>query len=138
MLAGIAFINASVASVHALSYPLGTHFHVPHGHGNALVMGPVFRFNLPHAQTAYAELAPHLLPGRVFVSERAAAEALVEGMAEIFAASGLETRLGALGITEADIPGMAEEVTVGITRLLVNNPRDMNFDDVAGLYHEIL
>ena len=66
------------------------------------------------------------------------AEALVEGMAEIFAASGLETRLGALGITEADIPGMAEEVTVGITRLLVNNPRDMNFDDVAGLYHEIL
>ena len=138
MLAGIAFINASVASVHALSYPLGTHFHVPHGRGNALVMGPVFGFNLPHAQTAYAELAPHLLPGRVFVSERAAAEALVEGMAEIFAASGLETRLGALGITEADIPGMAEEVTVGITRLLVNNPRDMNFDDVAGLYHEIL
>ncbi|WP_352298568.1 iron-containing alcohol dehydrogenase, partial [Pseudoalteromonas sp. 20-MNA-CIBAN-0454] len=40
-LAGMAFVHASVAAVHGLSYPLGAKFHVPHGHSNALVMGPV-------------------------------------------------------------------------------------------------
>ena len=37
MLAGQAFANAPVAAVHALAYPLGGHFHLSHGHSNALV-----------------------------------------------------------------------------------------------------
>ena len=38
MLAGMAFANAPVAAVHAPAYPLGGHFHVPHGLSNALVL----------------------------------------------------------------------------------------------------
>src|SRR5690606_31849109 len=49
-LAGQAFSNAPVAAVHALAYPLGGHFHVPHGLSNALVLSHVLRFNLPAAQ----------------------------------------------------------------------------------------
>ena len=138
MLAGMAFINATVAAVHALSYPLGARFHIPHGHSNALVMGPVFRFNMPAAQKAYAELAPHLLPGRTFASDAEAAEAFVSELEELVASVGLETRLSQLGVTEEDIPDMAREVTVGIQRLLANNPRDMSFDDVVGVYRAVL
>src|SRR6059058_5781637 len=58
MLAGMAFANAPVAAVHALAYPIGAHFHVPHGLSNALVLMGVMRFNLDHAQQFYAELAP--------------------------------------------------------------------------------
>jgi alcohol dehydrogenase class IV len=46
-LAGVAFANAPVAAVHALAYPLGGHFHLPHGHSNALMLLPVLRHNLP-------------------------------------------------------------------------------------------
>jgi alcohol dehydrogenase class IV len=137
-LAGMAFVNASVAAVHALSYPLGARFHIPHGHSNALVMGPVFRFNLPAAERQYAELAPTVLPGQSFASDAEAAEAFVARLEAMLAESGLETRLSALGVTEADIAPMASEVTEKIARLIATNPRDMNFEEVSGLYRSVM
>ena len=62
MLAGMAFANAPVAAVHALAYPIGAIFHVPHGLSNALVLMGVLRFNLPAAEALYAELAPIVDP----------------------------------------------------------------------------
>ena len=47
MMAGKAFANAPVGAVHALAYPLGGHFHLPHGLCNSLVLGSTLRFNLP-------------------------------------------------------------------------------------------
>jgi alcohol dehydrogenase class IV len=41
MLAGMAFANAPVAAVHALAYPIGARFPIPHGLSNALVLLPV-------------------------------------------------------------------------------------------------
>ena len=49
MLAGQAFANSPVAAVHALAYPIGGHFGVPHGLSNALVLPHVLRFNAPAA-----------------------------------------------------------------------------------------
>lgn len=137
-LAGMAFANASVGAVHALSYPLGAKFHVPHGHSNALVMGPVFRFNIPASKSDYAELAAIVLPGRNFNSDEDAAEAFVTCLDGLLADSGLETRMSALGVTSDDIPDMAREVTENITRLIATNPRDMTFDEVCELYHSVL
>jgi alcohol dehydrogenase class IV len=62
MMAGMAFANAPVAAVHALAYPLGGHFHVPHGLSNALVLAPVLEYNLPSAEALYAELAAVINP----------------------------------------------------------------------------
>ena len=62
MLAGQAFSNAPVAAVHALAYPIGGMFHVPHGLSNALVLPHVLRFNLGHATPLYAELAAIVAP----------------------------------------------------------------------------
>lgn len=138
MLGGMAFVNASVAAIHALAYPLGARFHIPHGHSNALVMGPVLRFNLPAAQALYAELAAAVLPGQDFASRAEAAEAFVAAMERLAGCGGLETRLSALGVTAADIPSMADEVVNQIGRLIVTNPRDMTIDDVRGLYRQIL
>lgn len=137
-LAGMAFINASVGAVHGLSYPLGARFHIPHGHSNALVMGAVFRFNLPAAAKEYAELAPAVRPGRRFSSPEDAADAFVSRLEEMLDASGLETRLSALGVAEADVAPMAEEVTEKITRLIAANPRDMDFTQVCSLYRSVM
>src|SRR5690606_38846140 len=67
LLAGQAFANAPVAAVHALAYPLGGHFHIPHGLSNSLVLPHVMRFNAPDAQTLYAELAP-IIMGKAYNS----------------------------------------------------------------------
>ncbi|MGB2045641.1 MAG: iron-containing alcohol dehydrogenase, partial [Porticoccaceae bacterium] len=54
MLAGQAFANAPVAAVHALAYPLGGNYHIPHGLSNSLVLPHVLRFNASHSAALYA------------------------------------------------------------------------------------
>ncbi|WP_422419510.1 iron-containing alcohol dehydrogenase [Pseudomonas sp. GZD-222] len=137
LMAGMAFVNASVAAIHGLAYPLGARFHIPHGHANALVMAPMLRFNLPAAQQHYAELAAHLLPEAVFADESSAALAFVQAIEALVRDSGLETRLSRLGIDEASIPAMAADVVNGLQRLIDSNPRDMNEAQVEGIYRGI-
>ena len=62
MLAGQAFANSPVAAVHALAYPIGGHFKIPHGLSNALVLAHVLRFNAVVAPAPYAEMAPSVFP----------------------------------------------------------------------------
>ena len=137
LIAGMAFVNASVAAIHALAYPLGARFHIPHGHANALVMAPVIRFNLASAQRHYAELAAHLLPGQHFDNEASAAEAFVQAVEGLVKDSGLEQRLSNLDVDQASLPVMASEVVVGIRRLIDSNPCDMTEQDVEAIYRSI-
>ncbi|WP_413205810.1 iron-containing alcohol dehydrogenase [Rhodospirillum sp. A1_3_36] len=137
LLAGMAFVNASVAAIHALAYPLGARFHVPHGHSNAIVMAPIMRFNLPAATREYAELARATKPERTFASDAEAAEALVADIEALVPATGLETRMSQLGVPEDAIPGMAEEVDLGIRRLIDCNPRDMTRAEIEGIYQSV-
>lgn len=137
LMAGMAFVNASVAAIHALAYPLGARFHIPHGHANALVMAPVIRFNLASAQRHYAELAAHLLPDQHFDNEASAAEAFVQAVEGLVRASGLEQRLSNLNVDQASLPVMASEVVVGIRRLIDSNPCDMTEQDVEAIYRSI-
>lgn len=71
MLAGQAFANSPVAAVHALAYPIGGMFHIPHGLSNALILTHVMRFNAPECSQAYAELAPHAFPELEELGEQA-------------------------------------------------------------------
>lgn len=137
LIAGMAFANASVAAIHGLAYPLGARFHIPHGHANALVMAQVLRFNLPATKKLYAELAPCLIEDADFASEDAAAEAFVQRIEEMVPASGLETRLRDLGVTEDSLPEMAEEVFSKIYRLIESNPRDMTAKDIEAIYRQV-
>ncbi|MEG1079563.1 MAG: iron-containing alcohol dehydrogenase, partial [Pseudomonas sp.] len=137
LMAGMAFVNASVAAIHGLAYPLGARFHIPHGHANALVMAPMLRFNLPAAQQQYAELAAHLLPEAVFADEASAAQAFVQTIEALVRDSGLETRLSRLGIDEESIAAMAADVVTGLQRLIDSNPRDMTEAQVEGIYRGI-
>src|SRR3954467_6601391 len=135
MLAGMAFANAPVAAVHALAYPIGAIFHVPHGLSNALVLMGVLRFNLPEAQTLYAELAPILDPGTQSLPTPERAQAFVDGLEAICRDCGVPASLAEVGVSEADLPRLAEDA-MKQTRLLVNNPRELSFDDALAIYTE--
>ena len=137
MLAGMAFANSPVAAVHALAYPIGGIFHVPHGLSNALVLPHVLRFNAAERDNGsaalYAELAPHAFPQLAQIGTQARCEAFVERLAALAADLGLETRLREVGIGEADLPRMARDA-MKQTRLLVNNPREMAEADALAIY----
>lgn len=135
-LAGQAFSNAPVAAVHALAYPLGGIFHVPHGLSNALVLAPVLRFNASAAAPLYAELA-ELIPGDALRSDSVAvrADAFVGRMERLIEATGIARTLREVGVGEADLPGLASEA-MKQQRLLVNNPREVKEADALRLYTE--
>lgn len=131
-LAGQAFSNAPVAAVHALAYPIGGIFHVPHGLSNALVLPHVLRFNMPAAAALYAELADIVVP-HASGSVDARAEALVVAMQQIARTTGIETTLRQVGITESDLDRLADDAMLQ-TRLLGNNPRELGRTDARAIY----
>ncbi len=134
MLAGQAFANSPVAAVHALAYPIGGTFHVPHGLSNALVLPHVLRFNAPDAQAVYAEIAADAFPdlaSEQSVQERCAL--FIERLTALSAKLGLQPRLRDVGIGEEHLPTMAADA-MKQTRLLVNNPRDVTMIDALAIY----
>lgn len=132
MLAGQSFANAPCAAVHALAYPIGGIFHVPHGLSNSLVLPHVLRFNAPSAAAQYAELAEIVAPG-VSGSIEARTQALIDRMDDIARRTGIETRLQQVGISEADLDRLADDAMLQ-TRLLTNNPREVTRADARAIY----
>jgi len=138
-LAGIAFVNSSVAAVHGLSYPLSINFHIPHGHANALVMCGVFTFNLSEAAPLYAELAHAVMPTQTSgMADLDAATLFIDQLKMFLENSGLKYRLSELDITDQDIPALADIVINTYARLIATNPKDMTLDEVTTIYKEIL
>ena len=135
MLAGMAFANAPVAAVHALAYPIGAIFHVPHGLSNALVLSQVLRFNLPEAEPLYAELAPIVDPRTVGLTVAQQARLFVDAMAAICRDCKVPPSLADVGIGAGDLKKLAEDA-MKQTRLLVNNPREMHYEDALAIYTE--
>ncbi len=134
MLAGQAFANSPVAAVHALAYPIGGTFHVPHGLSNALVLPHVLRFNAPEAAHLYAEIAadafPHLA-GEEGTQGRCAA--FIEELAVLAKKLGMQTTLREMSIGQEHLPKMAADA-MKQQRLLVNNPREVSEADALAIY----
>ena len=133
-LAGQAFANAPVAAVHALAYPLGGHFHIPHGLSNALVLPHVLGFNGNAAAPLYAELAPLVLGDQLRAgSVLQQTEQFIGALADFSVRSGLPTRLRDAGVPQDMLPTLARDA-MQQQRLLVNNPREMTEAHALAIY----
>jgi alcohol dehydrogenase class IV len=133
-LAGQAFANSPVAAVHALAYPLGGHFHIPHGLSNSLVLPHVMRFNFSEAAKEYAELAPFINSAIDCTgSDINTAGNLVNYICTLIKKLELPNNLAAMGIVEDEIELLAESA-MHQTRLLVNNPKTVTINDAIEIY----
>lgn len=133
LMAGIAFANSPVGAVHALAYPLGGHYQLPHGLANALMLVPTLRFNLPSATSLYAELGRVILPGSADRDDAAVARRFIDEMDRLGAKMPLARNLRAAGVREADLDALATDA-MNVQRLLTNNPRDVTHTDALALY----
>ena len=135
MLAGQAFANAPVGAVHALAYPLGGHFHLSHGHTNALVLVEVLKFNAPYAKHLYAELMQWLDP-RSNGSSDGLCDIFIDHMQNHLDQSGLVLKLQDLNLPRQSLETLAKDAMLQ-TRLLQNNPREMTEQAALEIYEAI-
>ncbi|WP_150287124.1 iron-containing alcohol dehydrogenase [Rhabdaerophilum calidifontis] len=133
LLAGQAFANSPVAAVHALAYPIGGHFHVPHGLSNALVLPHVLRFNMPEAGGLYAEIAGDAFPDLAGLPAEKRGEAFVLALEALAQALEVPRRLRDVGIPQEALPVLVRDA-MKQTRLLINNPRPLTENDAATIY----
>ena len=135
MLAGMAFANAPCAAVHALAYPIGALFHVPHGLSNSLVLSKVLQFNTPKAENMYCEIAADCLPQ--LVGKNIKIDNFISGIEDLITDLKIPKYLKDVGISESDVPKLAEDA-MKQQRLLVNNPREVNLEDAVSIYKAAL
>ncbi|MEE4350542.1 MAG: iron-containing alcohol dehydrogenase [Pacificimonas sp.] len=136
-LAGVAFSNAPVAGVHALAYPLGGHFHVPHGLSNALMLPHVLGHNMEAARELYSELAVDVDPKLGSLGTQGRAQGFVEAMRAVIEDTGLSPRLRDVGVADSDLDLLASEA-MKQERLLINNPAAITEVDARRLYEAAL
>ncbi|OLO27284.1 alcohol dehydrogenase [Alkalihalophilus pseudofirmus] len=135
LLAGISLGNAGVGAVHALAYPLGGKFKVPHGVANSLLLPYVMKYNVVANLEKFAEVAKAMGENVEGLSTRDAAELAVHAMATLSQDVGIPTSIKEVGVSAEDIPSLAEEASK-IDRLLSNNPRALNVKDIEKIYTE--
>jgi alcohol dehydrogenase class IV len=132
-LAGQAFANAPVAAVHALAYPLGGFYHIPHGLSNSLVLPSVLAFNAEAASDLYAELAPIIVGKPLSGSSESKTLQMIAALRQLIIDVGLPLTLRQAEVKEADLEMLAQDAMLQ-QRLLVNNPREVSYEDALGIY----
>jgi alcohol dehydrogenase class IV len=133
MLGGIAFGNAGVGAVHALSYPIGGRFHIAHGVANTLMLPWVMEFNMLACLPRFREIAVAMGEPIDGLSLRETAIRAIQAMRQLAVDINVPQYLSDVGIPESAI----EELTEGAltqTRLLANNPRKLTREDIMQIY----
>jgi len=133
---GLCLGPVNTGAVHALAYPLGGEFHVPHGVANALLLPHVLRFNLEVATDRYAIVAEALGVARTG-DDRRDALAGVDRIEALSRECGVTGGMSGHGISSNAIPHMAA-AAMTVTRLLDRNPRVVTEEDALRIYEAAL
>ena len=132
LLGGFCLGPVNTAGVHALSYPLGSTFHLAHGLSNALLLPYVMEYNIEADATKYERIA-EVLGAEKKTTARATALEGVKIIKQLIADCGLPTTLGEAGVNEDSITLLAEGA-IKVQRLLKNNIREIAVEDAVAIY----
>ena len=131
MLAGMAFAHAGLGAVHGLAHPVGSLLHVPHGVSCAILMMPVFQFNLNACSRLFCELA------RAFVPREPHPDAalFIAAMRELSKGLGVPGNLRDYGLTEEHFPFIVANCR---SNSMKNNPEPMSDEQVETLLRSLM
>lgn len=135
---GLAITASGTTAVHALSYPLGGKYHIPHGVSNAMLLAPVMRFNEPVCREKFAAVYDRCVHTQrnCQTSEEKSAY-LLAWMEKIVKDLEIPTSLKEFGVPAEHLDGLVES-GMQVTRLLVNNMREVTPADARSLYEKII
>lgn len=135
-IAGMAFSNVGLGLVHGMAHPMGSLFDVPHGVANALLLPTIMEFNMPACLNKYPDIARAMGVNTDGMSAEDASKAAVEAVRALSIAVGIPQHLSDLGITQKDIPALAEQAIADVCT--PGNPREVTIDDIKALYAKVL
>lgn len=135
-IAGMAFSNVGLGVDHGMAHPMSALHDVPHGVACAILLPVVMRFNAPAAKAKYVDIAKACGVYKDNMTVDEAAEAACQAIADLSKLVGIPQHLSELGITEADIPALAEQAIHDVCT--PGNPREVTKDDIIALYKSIL
>jgi alcohol dehydrogenase class IV len=134
-LAGMAFSNAGVGLVHAMSHPLGGHFDIPHGVANAILLPHVMGFNLLARPEKFAQVAEALGAKLEGLSAWQAARAATEAVSQLSSDIGIPQGLRQVGVKEDSLSQVAEDA-LQMKRAIGWNPRVVSREEIEKIYRE--
>ncbi len=132
--AGIAFGNAGVGAVHALSYPIGASYHVPHGEANYIFFMEVFRAYSKKKPEGKISCINGIISKELCLATGADAYKALEGLLSQLLPI---KRLREYGMKEAEIEAFADNVIANQQRLLVNNYVPLTRDEIRDIYRSL-
>ena len=135
-IAGMAFSNVGLGVDHGMAHPLSALHDVPHGVACAMLLPVVMRFNAPAAKEKYVEIAKACGVYEAGMTVDQAADAACKAIEDLSKLVGIPQHLTDLGITEKDIPALADQAMADVCT--PGNPREVTREDVVALYKQIL
>lgn len=135
-IAGMAFSNVGLGLVHGMAHPMGSLFDIPHGVANALLLPTIMEFNMPCCLEKYPRIAEAMGVDISGMTTEEAAQAACDAVRALAVEVGIPQHLSELGITEKDIPVLAEQAFTDVCT--PGNPRDVTLDDIVALYKKVL
>ncbi len=136
LLGGIAFGNAGVGAVHALSYPIGGMFHVPHGVANTLMLPWVMEYNMLSCLQWFREIGEAMGENMEGLSDREAADKTIAALRQLAVDLDVPQYLSDVDIPESAIPDLVKGAMTQ-ARLWANNPRKFSPEDMAQVYRNM-
>ena len=129
MMAGMVLGNSSVTIVHALAYPLGARYNVPHGVANSVMLVSVMEFNKDVCRLALERLAEAM-------GASPSADIAIETVRRLSREVGMNIPLRELGVTADVLHDMAVD-TSKISRLMAKNPKRATVEDLEAMYRAV-
>jgi alcohol dehydrogenase class IV len=133
LMAGITLNNAGVGAVHALAYPVGAEYHVPHGVANVVTFTQTMEYISIARIPKFAKLATAMAEPVEGISPREAASRGIRAMQQLVERVGLPGRLRDIGAAQGKIPSMAA-AAFKEKRLLGNTPRQLTEEDLRKIF----
>ena len=128
--AGIAFGNTGVGAVHALSYPLGGNYHVPHGEANYQFFTEVFKFYYKKKPFGNITEVNALLAHLLETDTEHVYEELDYLLGKLLSKNPLHT----YGMKPEEIDGFTDNVLQTQQRLLANNHVELTREEIKEIY----
>jgi alcohol dehydrogenase class IV len=132
-LAGLAFFNAGVAGVHALAYPLGGQFHIPHGDSNAVLLPYVMSYIRKSCPKRMGDILEALGGNPSFLSEEEASYKCVDELKRIVEDVGIPSTLSGFDVPESALDSLTAD-GIKQKRILARSPLPLEESDIRKIY----
>lgn len=134
---GVAITASSTVAVHALSYPLGGSYRIPHGISNAILLPFVMRYNMDAIEDCVPEIAAAMGIHGEGLTVSQLGEKVIDEIFKLCSDVNIPDSLKPFGVPESDLEFLTVSASQ-VRRLLDQNPKDMSLDDIRSIYIQLL